>query len=50
MFGRTSWGWARARSADARRVSSSWLMADRPVTAGDRDAVSEAVLDARAAG
>jgi len=40
MFGRTSRRWARARIADARRVPSSGLTGDPPITAGALDAVS----------
>ena len=40
MFGRTSRRWARARIAEARRVPSSGLMVDPPITAGALDAVS----------
>jgi hypothetical protein len=40
MFGRTSRRWARARIAEARRVPSSGLMMDPPITAGALDAVS----------
>jgi hypothetical protein len=40
MFGRTSRRWARARIAEARRVPSSGLMTDPPITAGALDAVS----------
>jgi len=40
MFGRTSRRWARARIAEARRVRSSGLMMDPPITAGALDAVS----------
>jgi len=40
MFGRTSRRWARARIAEARRVPSSGLMMDPPITAVALDAVS----------
>jgi hypothetical protein len=40
MFGRTSRRWARARIAEARRVPSSGLMMDPPITPGALDAVS----------
>jgi len=40
MFGRTSRRWARARIAEARRVPSSGLRMDPPITAGALDAVS----------
>jgi hypothetical protein len=39
MFGRTSRRWARARIADARKVPSSGLTVDPPITAGVLDAV-----------
>jgi hypothetical protein len=40
MFGRTSRRWARARIAEARRVPSSGLTGDPPITAAALDAVS----------
>jgi hypothetical protein len=40
MFGRTSRRWARARIAEARRVPSSGLTVDPPLTAAALDGVS----------